>query len=74
MSDVTITLEQLRSHWQGHRALTRRTIEAFPDEHLFTYDVGGMRPFGKLVGEMLRMAMIDRYGEAALAAHLGSLK
>jgi len=57
MSDVTITLEQLRSHWQGHRALTRRTIEAFPDEHLFTYDVGGMRPFGKLVGEMLRMAV-----------------
>ena len=57
MSDVTITPEQLLSHWQGHRALTRRVIEAFPDEHIFTYSIGGMRPFGKLVGELLRMAV-----------------
>lgn len=57
MPDVTITHEQLRSHWQGHRALTRRVIEAFPEEHMFTYGIGGMRPFGTLVGEMLRMGV-----------------
>lgn len=57
MADVTITLEQLREHWQGHRGLTRRTIEAFPEEHLFTYSIGGMRPFGKMVNEMIRMAV-----------------
>lgn len=57
MSEATITPEQLLSHWQGHRGLTRRTIEAFPEEHLFTYSIGGMRPFGKLVGEMLRMSV-----------------
>src|SRR5690606_23956388 len=44
-------------HWQGHRGLTRRTIEAFPEEHLFTYSIGGMRPFGKMVNEMIRMAV-----------------
>lgn len=52
-----MTHEQLRQHWQGHRSLTRRTIEAFPEEHLFTYSVGGMRPFGKLIGELLRMGV-----------------
>jgi len=57
MPDVTITHEQLLSHWQGHRALTRRVIEAFPEEHLFSYSIGGMRPFGKLAGELLRMAV-----------------
>jgi uncharacterized damage-inducible protein DinB len=57
MPEAILTSEQLLSHWQGHRALTRRTIEAFPEEHLFTYTIGGMRPFGKLVGEMLRMSV-----------------
>lgn len=56
-ANPTITLEELRVHWQGHRALTRRVIEAFPDEHLFSYSVGGMRPFGKLASELLRMSV-----------------
>ena len=43
-------------HWQGHRRLTRRMIEAFPDDKLFTFSVGGMRPFGELASEMLGMA------------------
>lgn len=59
MSDQTptLTLDQLLKHWQGHRGLTRRVIEAFPEEHLFTYDVGGMRPFAKMVHELLRMSV-----------------
>jgi len=44
----TLTAQQLLEHWQGHRSLTRRVIEAFPDDKLFTYTVGGMRPFSEL--------------------------
>ena len=43
-------------HWQGHRRLTRRMIEAFPEDKLFTFSVGGMRTFGELATEMLGMA------------------
>ena len=52
-----ITPEQLRDHWQGHRRLTRRVIEAFPDDQLFSFSVGGMRPFGGLAKEFLHMAL-----------------
>lgn len=51
-----ITPEALLAHWQGHRRLTRRVIDAFPDDQLFTFSVGGMRPFGALALEMLHMA------------------
>jgi uncharacterized damage-inducible protein DinB len=47
---------QLLEHWQGHRRLTRRVIEAFPEDQLFSYSIGGMRPFGALAQEMLSMA------------------
>jgi uncharacterized damage-inducible protein DinB len=51
--DTAITPTQFLDHWQGHRRLTRRVIEAFPEDQLFTYSIGGMRPFGALVNEML---------------------
>lgn len=35
--------------------MTRRTIEAFPDDQLFTFSIGGMRTFGELAGELLAM-------------------
>ena len=44
------------AHWQAHRRLTRRTIEAFPDEKFASFSVGGMRPFAELAKEMLGMA------------------
>jgi uncharacterized damage-inducible protein DinB len=47
----------LLTHWQGHRRLTRRVIDAFPEDQLFTFSVGGMRPFGALAMEMLTMAV-----------------
>lgn len=56
MEKSIITPQQLLEHWQGHRRLTRRMIEAFPEDQLFTYSVGGMRPFGELALEMLSMA------------------
>jgi uncharacterized damage-inducible protein DinB len=55
-STTFITPDALLAHWQGHRRLTRRVIAAFPDDRLFTYSVGDMRPFGALVLEMLAMA------------------
>ena len=53
---LVITPEQLRAHWQGHRALTRRIIAAFPEDQLFTFSVGGMRPFSEMAVELIRMA------------------
>ena len=52
-----ITPDALLSHWQGHRRVTRRLVEAFPDDQLFAFSVGGMRPFGALALEMLGMAV-----------------
>ena len=54
---AVITPEQLLDHWQGHRRVTRRLIEVFPENELFTYSVGGMRPFAQLATELLRMAV-----------------
>ncbi len=54
---TAITPEQFLSHWQGHRRLTRRVIEAFPEDKLFSHSLGGMRPFAALVGEMLGIAV-----------------
>jgi uncharacterized damage-inducible protein DinB len=57
VTDVpVIPSSALLQHWQGHRRLTRRVIEAFPDDQLFKFSIGSMRPFGKLALEMLTMA------------------
>lgn len=50
---AVIGKEQLLKHWQGHRNLTRRVIEAFPEKELFEFSVAGMRPFSDLAIEML---------------------
>ena len=51
-----ITKSALLDHWRGHRALTRRVIEAFPEDQLFTFSIGGMRPFAELAYEFLRLS------------------
>ena len=51
-----ISTDALLEHWQGHRRLTRRVIEMFPDDQLFTFSIGGMRTFGDLANELLSMA------------------
>ncbi|HEY7212284.1 MAG TPA: DinB family protein [Bryobacteraceae bacterium] len=50
-----LTAEALLEHWQGHRRLTRRVIEAFPEDKLFAYSIGSMRPFSDMVVEFLIM-------------------
>lgn len=55
-SAFEITPRELLDHWQGHRRLTRRVIEAFPEDSFFNYSIGGMRPFSELVREMMGLA------------------
>ena len=49
--------QQFLEHWQGHRLLTRRTIDAFPEDKLFSHTIGGMRPFSALAMEFIGMAV-----------------
>ena len=51
------TANGLLQNWQGHRRLTRRVIEAFPEDRLFEFSVGGMRPFSEMAWEFIRMAV-----------------
>ncbi len=48
-----ISKEELLSHWQGHRNLTRRVIELFPEKDFFEFSIGGMRTFAQLTSELL---------------------
>lgn len=52
-----ITSEALLDHWQGHRRLTRRVIEAFPEDDFFKFSLGGMRTFAELAAELQAMAV-----------------
>ena len=53
---LVITPEELLDHWQGHRRLTRRLIEAFPEDQFSNYSIGGMRPFSAMALELTSMA------------------
>lgn len=59
-----ITPGQLLDHWQGHRHLTRRVIAAFPEDKLFDFSIGGMRPFSELALELTRLAIVGVHGTA----------
>lgn len=48
-----ISADELLENWQGHRRLTRRVIEAFPEKELFEFSVAGMRPFSEMSKELL---------------------
>lgn len=79
-----VSSQQFLDHWQGHRALTRRMIDAFPDDKLFTYSLGGMRPFSTLAMEFIGMAVPtlngiltgkwDKYAEAKATTKAELLK
>ena len=59
-----ISPQALLDHWQGHRRLTRRVIEAFPEDKLFSFTVGSMRPFSTMVKEFLKMTEPIAHGVA----------
>ena len=55
-SSPFISAPDLLAHWQGHRRLTRRVIDVFPEDQLLNYSVGSMRPFGALAMELISIA------------------
>lgn len=61
-----ISKEDLLKHWQGHRSLTRRVIEAFPEKEFFGFSIAGMRTPAQLTTELLSIgapalkAIVDR--------------
>src|ERR1700710_1667353 len=55
-AEMIVSPEALLEHWQGHRRLTRKLIEAFPDDKLFGYSVAGMRPFGEMAIDIMDMS------------------
>lgn len=59
---IVVTPEALLQHWQGHRQLTRRLIEAFPENELFQFSVGGMRPFSEMAVELITIAAAGMQG------------
>ena len=64
LPEVVIPYDALLEHWQGHRRVTRRMIQAFPDDALFGFSLGGMRPFSAMALEMIRMASAGMRGLA----------
>jgi len=56
MTPQVIAPEALLEHWQAHRRLTRRIIDAFPDDQLTTFTLAGMRTFGEMAMEFLAIA------------------
>ena len=58
-----VTLPGFLAHWQGHRRLTRRVIEAFPEDQLFTFSAAPpMRPFGALAWEIQQVSELTLTG------------
>ncbi|GAA5531937.1 DinB family protein [Deinococcus aluminii] len=54
LTPALMTPESLLAHWQGHRRLTRRVIEAFPEDQLFTFTAAPpMRSFGEMAWEVV---------------------
>ena len=60
--------------WQGHRRLTRRVIEAFPETELLSFSIGSMRPFGAMAMGLISIAaptvrgIVDLTGPASASA------
>lgn len=52
-----LTADALLKNWQGHRRLTRKTIDAFPEDKLFQFSLGGMRPFAEMAWEFIVVAV-----------------
>ena len=56
-SSQVLSAPALLDHWQGHRRLTRRVIDAFPEDQLLNFSLGAMRPFGAMAMELLTVGV-----------------
>src|SRR5579859_879635 len=63
-TETVLSSQALLDHWQGHRRLTRKTVEAFPEDKLFSFTIGSMRPFSAMVKEFLKMTEPIAHGVA----------
>ena len=62
---VFITPDALLAHWEGHQRLTRRVLEAYPEDKLFSFmPAAPMRSFGELVLEIIGMIEPTLHGLA----------
>lgn len=48
-----ISKSELLNHYLGHRFLTKRVIENFPEKEFFEFSIGGMRTAAQLTTELL---------------------
>lgn len=55
-TQVIISKEELLKSWQLDRALTRKTIERFPEDELFKFSIGGMRTYADIIKELISIA------------------
>jgi len=51
----SLSTETILTQWLGHRKLTRRVFEAFPEDKLFTHSIGSMRTVAQLASELLTL-------------------
>ena len=63
-TETVFSSQALLAHWQGHRRLTRRVIDVFPEDKLFSFSIGGMRPFSEMAKEFLKMTEPIAHGVA----------
>ena len=54
-NSVVIPYDELLRHWLGHRLLTRRVLDAFPEGEFSQFNIGGMRPCSGLALELISM-------------------
>jgi uncharacterized damage-inducible protein DinB len=57
-----ITARALLQSWQGHRKLSRKVLDAFPEKELFEFSIGGMRTYDFLAKEMIGLASAGMNG------------
>lgn len=53
VSAASVSTAEILDEWLGHRRLTRRVIDAFPEQELYEFNIGGMRPFADMVKELI---------------------
>ena len=50
-----LTPESLWNYWEGHRRVTLRTVQAYPEDQLNTFRIGEMRTFADLMTEVVQV-------------------
>ncbi|MGN7824904.1 damage-inducible protein DinB [Chitinophaga varians] len=61
---TAISSADLLDHYQGHRRLTRRLLEGFPEDRFFDYSIGGMRSVAALAMEQINVSGMGVTGAA----------